>query len=86
LRHFTNDEITTHFHPYRRFRQRHHRRITSRGLAEVFYRPGYPYLVNVIGYHEMSVAELEAEERDWWKEGRDVEAAVREVSPLIFGE
>jgi hypothetical protein len=34
----------------------------------------------------MSVAELEAEERDWWKEGGDVEPAVREVSPLIFKE
>jgi hypothetical protein len=85
-RHFTSDGMPTPFHLHRRFRQRHHGRITSRGLAEVFYKPGYPYLVDVIGYHEMSVAELEAEERDWWKEGRDVEAAVREVSPLIFGE
>jgi hypothetical protein len=85
-RHFTSDGMPTPFDLHRRFRQRHHGRITSRGLAEVLYKPEYPYLVDVIGYHEMSVAELEAEERDWWKEGGDVEAAVRKVSPLIFEE
>jgi hypothetical protein len=80
-RHFTSESLVP-FHLHRRLRQRHHGRTSSTGRLEVFYKADFPFLLDIIDFHDRPLAVLEEEERGYWKEGRDVEKDVNEVNTM----
>lgn len=83
-RHFTGTLVPFHLH--RRLRQRYHGRTSSRGSLEVIHKPDFPFLLDIDGYDDMSMVDVEEEEKAWWKEGGDVEREVNDINALRFHE
>jgi hypothetical protein len=80
-RHFTS-ESPAPFHLHRRLRQRHHVCMNSRGYPEVIYKADFPFLLDIIDFHDRPLLELEEEERGYWKNGDDVEREVNEINAM----
>lgn len=80
-RHFTSESLVP-FHLHRRLRQRHHGRTSSSGRLEVVYKADFPFLLDIIDFHDRPLADLEEKERGYWKDGGDVEKDVNEINAM----
>ncbi|KAH7401210.1 hypothetical protein BKA66DRAFT_405926 [Pyrenochaeta sp. MPI-SDFR-AT-0127] len=80
-RHFISGSPIS-FQLYRRLRQRWHAREPTPACSSgIVHGPDFPFLID--GGEEfalMPLADLEEEERTWWRDGTDVEELVRETN------
>jgi hypothetical protein len=77
-RHFINKPQL--FDLQRTLRQRYHAKKTEKGSLEVIHQPDFPFLIDILEYAMLPLAEVEEEERADWKNGRDVEEVVKEIN------
>jgi hypothetical protein len=82
-RHFCNGDYTF-FHLHRRMRQRYHCIKAGQGQDDLKFQPDFPFLLLLVDFVDLSVAEIEREERSWWRSGIDVESGIREVNKWLF--
>ncbi|KAF2180468.1 hypothetical protein K469DRAFT_753425 [Zopfia rhizophila CBS 207.26] len=53
---------------------------TGQNHLEVIHKPDFPFLLDIIDFAETPMAEVEEEERAWWRDGIDVEREVEEMN------
>ncbi|KAH6613095.1 hypothetical protein C7974DRAFT_476186 [Boeremia exigua] len=58
---------------HRRLRQRYFRSSSTQGKVRIIFKATFPFLVDAIDLVEMTMAEIEEEERSMWEVGLDVE-------------
>ena len=78
-RHLLEDTHIGRLRLYRMFRQRWHSSEDDTGAGEVIYKPDFPFSIDV--FDDRSHDEAEAWERQAWKDGSNVEAAVENLRP-----
>jgi hypothetical protein len=77
-RHFTTDELGKNLYLYRKLRQRWYSEVDRSGDVDVVHKPDFPIAIDA--FDDMTIVEAEMWERKHWREGRDVEAMVRELT------
>lgn len=64
----------------RPLRQRYHAKKTEDGSLKVIHQPDFPFLIEIVEYAMFPFAQVEEEERAFWKRGTDVEELVKDVT------
>ncbi|KAF1841197.1 uncharacterized protein K460DRAFT_410587 [Cucurbitaria berberidis CBS 394.84] len=77
--HYTS-ETPTPFHLHRKLRQRWHGVEKGQGRFQVIHKVDFPFLIDIIGFDEMSMVEVEEEERKGWRKGTDMELVVEDLN------
>jgi len=65
-------------------RQRYHCAKAGQGQDDLEFQADFPFLLLLVDFVDLSVAEIEREERSWWRSGMDVESGVREISEWVY--
>lgn len=83
-RHFLRDDVRTPMRIHRRNRQRVHGIVHSDGRMETLWAPDFPVALELMYFdhgktEEDRQANIEALERDWWKDGLDPVAEMRSL-------
>lgn len=64
---------------HRRVRQRYHGIKSVQGTGEIVRKADVPFLLGIVDFVDMTMAEIEEEERAVWESGLDAEDMVREL-------